>query len=240
MTPTPDTDRMAKRERARKLIRDLLAKTVANGCTEQEAAKAAEKASELMAQYDLTMADAQEVRDDVYGARKRSYKNNEHEVIRFCAGSIAQFCDCRCYSAKEYVCMFGQEHDTEIAHYLLDLVVNAANAEWKRFYKALGRATPKARRGFMLGFAQRLNARLTEIKAARKAAAPTGNALVVVKEKIISERYAAHTKELRFSRSRPIRSSGDVGAYIAGDMAGRRVNIAAGVGAGNNTTKLDR
>jgi hypothetical protein len=234
-----DADRMNKRERARKLIRDLMAKTTDNGCTEQEAAKAAAKASELMAQYDLTMADAQEVRDDVYGARKRSYRNNDHEIVKFCAGAIAKFCDCRSYSAKDYVCMFGQQHDTEIAHYLLDVVMNAANAEWKRFYKAQGRATPKARRGFMLGFAKRINARLTEIKKERSAGVPTGTSLVVVKEQVVAERYAAHTATMRFSRSRSIRSAGDAGAYIAGDMAGRRVNITTGINTGSSTAKLE-
>lgn len=237
---TFNADRANKRERARKLIRDLLAKTVGNGCTEAEAAKAAAKASELMAQYDLTMADAQEIRDDIYGARKRTYRNNEHEIIRFCAGSIAKFCDCRCYSAREYVVMFGQQHDSEIAHYLLDLVLNAANGEWKLFYKAEGRATPKARRGFMLGFARRINARLDEIKKERNAAVPTGTSLVVIKERIVAERFSAHTKDLRFSRSRSIRSAGETGAFIAGDMAGRRVNITTGINPGQPAAKINR
>lgn len=38
-------------------IRSLLEKTVENGCTEAEAMLAAEKAADLMAEYELTLTD---------------------------------------------------------------------------------------------------------------------------------------------------------------------------------------
>jgi hypothetical protein len=57
---------LSKRERAAKLIRWLLAKTVENGCTESEAMNAAAKANELMTQYALSIEDTQEVKDEVY------------------------------------------------------------------------------------------------------------------------------------------------------------------------------
>lgn len=52
-------------------LRALLAKTVSNGCTEAEALAAAEKASAIMEEYDLSYTDVEQVRDERYGARRR-------------------------------------------------------------------------------------------------------------------------------------------------------------------------
>ena len=239
-----DDAQLSKRERARKLIAGLLAKTVANGCTEDEAAKAAAKASELMQHYNVSAADAQEVRDDVYGANRKAYSSStarkvrHHEVIEFCTGVIATFCECRAFQTTTDIVFFGQKHDTQIAHYLLDMFRTAAETQWQLFRRrGFGDTSIYGRKGFMRGFVVRTLERFTELIEARKAGtASTGTALVVVKQQVVTERYAIYVRDaklnLRAKRAGTIGGSSE--NYAAGCNAAGRVNITTGVGGSSN------
>jgi hypothetical protein len=233
------TQPLSKRERVKNLLRALLSKTTENGCTEDEAVAAAAKASELMTQYDLTYADAEEVKAEVYGkmSKQHARTSRHHDMTNLLWGSIGNLTGTKCWFSGGHVVYFGRKEDCEVAHYLLDLCINSAELEWKRFRKnRLADTSIRGRKGFMRGMAHRLQERMREMREAReatmKAATSSANALVVLKNQIVAERYAAVKKALR------IRASGGTlvgvnqnsGNYAAGQAAGSRVNLTTGVG----------
>ncbi|WP_084570574.1 DUF2786 domain-containing protein [Methylosinus sp. PW1] len=95
------TDSEADAELARVLqrIQALRAKTVEQGCTEQEALASARKVAELLDRYGLTLGEI-EMRErpcegvGVDTGRKRRAPIDE------CAPTVAHFCDCKCGSRR--------------------------------------------------------------------------------------------------------------------------------------------
>jgi len=247
-----DSSKLSKRERARRLIRSLLSKTEARGCTADEAAKSAAKAAELMLQYDLSVEDAQEVRDDVYGALRKRYgagtgrKIRRHEATDLC-NAIAAVCEVRCYFDGHEIVFFGAKQDCEIAHYLLDVFISCSEADWQRVRRDREPGVDTSisgRKGFMRGFVHRIRERLGELKTergkARQAqATSTGRELLVLKQQIVEERYRKLSKELGLVNSRRSRSGATVGAnYNAGRASADRTNITTGVGGPVNGARI--
>lgn len=62
------------RERIAAIIRALLEKTVANGCTEDEAIAAAAKAAEMLAKHNLTV-DEVELRANPFARERQSFED---------------------------------------------------------------------------------------------------------------------------------------------------------------------
>lgn len=236
-----DTTLQSKRDRARSLIGALLAKTVANGCTENEAAKAAAKAAELMAAYNVSYTDAQQVREDVYGARTRQYGRTArlHELTDLWS-YVAELTDTECYFSGGSIIFFGQKHDTEIAHYLLEMFVNVGETAWQAFRKAgNGETSIQGRKAFFRGMKGRLVERIQELVKQRRRAeeaatrrTSTGTSLVVVKQAVVAERYKQHATAIGglHCTGCSSRSMGQgAGNYGAGRKAGDSVTITTGV-----------
>jgi len=101
-------------------IQALRAKTIDNGCTEDEALSAAAKVAELLDRYDLSLTDV-ELR--AAPCERRVYGTHRKKRIPLddCIGAIAHFCDCRVWREKNaagessYV-FFGLGADIEVAH----------------------------------------------------------------------------------------------------------------------------
>ncbi len=232
-------------------LRALLAKTVENGATEHEALAAAEKASELMEEYDLSYTDVEQVRDERYGARRRPFaggtsRRRTHHEASMVHGAIQRFCDCKCWYSGVELVFFGSETDTETAHHLADMIRVAMDREWASYLNSPQREQGvhgrSLRASFMIGMANRLNKRLDELKAARErnvnrsattagqTQAGTGRALVLVaKKEIVEERFAKLGLKLGTKASG--RTGGQsAGAYRAGQAAGDRVGLNPGLG----------
>jgi Protein of unknown function (DUF2786) len=233
LTPTTKT----KRDRARGLIEALLRKTTANGCTEDEATKAAAKASELMLAYDLTYDDVQELRDEEYSALRRKYgrgavymrgrgvvsRTTWHEAVDT-ASAISEFTDTKIWRSGIEIVYFGRKQDCEIAHYLLDMFVATAEAEWQAFRRrGTGNTSISGRKDFMRGMIHRLNSRLREMAQSRAqqmrqaeaereekkrhspnvaigyspvhAPISARQSLVVIKKEIVKERFEEYSKD---------------------------------------------
>lgn len=239
MTDSNHSDNRAKREKIISKVQALLAKTVAAGCSEQEAMSAAAMADDLMRQYDLSYTDIEaEVEADVYGARKRAMPNtarrrSPHEV-NYCVIEVAKYWDCRAWQGKDgLLVFFGERNDTENAHQMIALLQSAMDAELGRYNKSPAR--PKTvhgktiRTSFMMGMVRRLNERLRELKAARSQAnAPrTGTALVVVKTQVVNNKFTVYARDnnikIRVTTSR--RRTGSDAAYGAGQFAAGRVDL---------------
>ncbi len=118
-------------------IQALRAKTIDNGCTEEEALSAAAKVAELLDRYDLSLTDV-ELR--AAPCERRVYETHRKKRIPLddCIGAIAHFCDCRVWREKNaagessYV-FFGLRPDIEVAHYLTELIDSAVRAGLGRF-----------------------------------------------------------------------------------------------------------
>ena len=168
---------LAALDKLRTRIQALRAKTIDNGCTEDEALSAAAKVAELLDRYDLSMTDV-EIRDAP--CERREYETHRKKRIPLddCIGAVANFCDCRVWREKNsagearYV-FFGLRSDIEVAHYLTELIDAAVRSELGRY-----KTTPEYRRfrhqdrhmanaSFALGMVASIADKLTAMKAGR-------------------------------------------------------------------------
>lgn len=222
-------------------MKDIRAKIIAlrnmieeRGATEAEAMAALIKADKLMAEHGLTEADlevAEAKRDMSHGEFKYGIKT-QHPCAKWCSKTIGQFCGVVTWYdlGTQKSNGFGFNVDVEMYEFLLKLVHDSMNREWKDYLQnnplrpGLSRHTEYW--SFMLGMAQRINEKLKELMEAREVKTDsTGTDLVVKKYAVIE----AGMKEmlpglsLRNSRSRGIRADGS--AMAEGRKAGDRVNL---------------
>ena len=158
-------------------IQALRAKTIANGCTEDEALSAAAKVAELLDRHDLSLTDI-EMREAP--CERRAYETHRKKRIPLddCIGAIAHFCDCRVWREKNaagessYV-FFGLRSDIEVAHYLAELIDAAVRAELGRYKTSAdyGRFRHQERHlanaSFALGMVASIADKLMGMKAGR-------------------------------------------------------------------------
>jgi len=128
-------------ERVVQRIQGLRAKTVAQGCTEEEALAAAEKAAELLDRYGLSLGELEFRAQPCNGAGIETTRHR-FAPIDGCVPAIAGFFDCRVWAersegrALRYV-FFGQRGDVAAAQYLYDMVERAFDTETAAFAPAL-------------------------------------------------------------------------------------------------------
>ncbi|MGJ4952509.1 DUF7168 domain-containing protein [Bradyrhizobium sp. HKCCYLS20291] len=219
-------------------IQALRAKTIANGCTEDEALSAAAKVAELLDRHDLSLSDV-ELRASA--CERRVYETHRKKRIPLddCIGAIALFCDCRVWREKNaagdnvYV-FFGLSADVEVAHYLAELIDNAVRAELGRFktsadYRRFRHQDRHlANASFAFGMVASIGERLVAMKADRdQVKATTGRGLVVLKTSVVDAEFDKLDLKLRTQRSASRMVS--MTAYEAGGAAGATVAISPGV-----------
>lgn len=219
-------------------IQALRAKTIDNGCTEDEALSAAAKVAELLDRYDLSLTDL-ELR--AASCERRIYETHRKKRIPIddCIGAIAHFCDCRVWREKNaagessYV-FFGLRPDIEVAHYLTELIDAAVRAELGRFKTSAdyGRLRHQERHlanaSFALGMVTSIAKKLTAMKASRdQVNHSTGRGLVVFKTSVVDAEFDKLDMKLRTLRggSRMV----SVMAYEAGGAAGVTLAINPGI-----------
>ena len=229
-----DLDRLVQR------IQALRAKTVDQGCTEQEALAAAEKVAELLDRHGLSLSELELRRQACEGigidtGRRRT------GPIDDCVPAIAEFFDCRVWGEKlasgalRYI-FFGLPGDVEAAHYLYELIDRAFETETARFRagEIYAETHSRDRRGatnsFQMGLARGIRAKLHELRQAREAAlrSASGRDLVPVKASIVEEEMAKLGLTLR-ARSRAAKRYVVTDAYEAGHEAGKRFEYRPGL-----------
>ncbi|MFM7085311.1 MAG: DUF2786 domain-containing protein [Hyphomicrobium sp.] len=231
----------SKRERVINIVLELRKRTTENGCTEAEALLAATKISKLMEEYQLSISDIHEIRDDTYIALKRQYgggspqRRSWHETNRTWS-AISVFTETKYWRDRDNLVFFGSQTDCEIAFFLCDLIKSASELEWKNY--KLTKITPTNRRGrtsFMAGFSLRISERLLVLKTKREEGLKQkeqSRALVVIKDKVLTEKFSDYRRQTGLSlRSLSISRSThfDRETFGAGKTAGERVNITTGI-----------
>jgi hypothetical protein len=235
----PAADKIANLDKLKSRIEALRAKTIANGCTEDEAMSAAAKVAELLDRYDLSLSDV-EIRDEQ--CQKIAFETWRKKRIPLdgCVGAIADFCDCRVWREKNelgtlrYV-FFGLRSDVAVAHYLTDLIDLAVrteqgnyknSAEYRRFRH---NQRHLANASFAMGMIASIACKLTAMKVGRDAVnRSTGRDLVVVKTAVVEAEMAKLDLNLRSVRSTGRMVAMD--AYDAGSAAGAALAINPGIG----------
>ena len=226
-------------------IQALRAKTIANGCTEDEALSAAAKVAELLDRHDLSLSDV-ELRASPCERRVFETHRKKRIPLDDCIGAIAHFCDCRVWREKNgageniYV-FFGLAADVEVAHYLAELIDGAVRAELGRFKTSVhyGRFRHQERHlanaSFALGMVASIAQRLVAIKAERdQVNESTGRGLVVLKTSVVDAELDKLDLRLRAARSTSRVVS--VTAYEAGGAAGASLAINPGLGGARSGT----
>lgn len=232
-TASTDLDKLVQR------IQALRAKTVEQGCTEQEALAAAEKVAELLDRYGLSLSEL-DLRQQACEGIGVETGRKRRGPIDDCMGTIAAFFDCRVWAETNpdetlrYV-FFGMPADVQASVYLHDLIAMAFTSETATFQAGpIYRRTPSGARrtattSFQAGLAQGIIHKLTALQRDRDSAAPGGGgrALVPVKESIIDTEMERLGLNLR--RRGATRRYVQRDAYGAGQEAGERFEYRPGI-----------
>ena len=209
-------------------IKALLAKTVENGCTEDEMAAAMAKAAEMMAAHDVNETDLSFSDDPV--RRETMPRETIREQLFHAVGA---FCECQAWIDPGNIVFFGCDSDVILAHWLVDML---ADFTQRNALAHLVESRPRdlagkrqAHRSFVGGCTMRLNARLYEMASQRRlTTGGTGSCLVPAKRALIAAEMAREGITLRDASARLRRVQAD--AYAAGKAAGDRANFSTPVG----------
>ena len=150
-------------------IKAILAKTMANGCTEAEAMAALAKARELMATYEI---DEKEL--DAFSKEKTTTFATEnrdpYEIKRNLCVNVGKFTRCKAYRDRAEVINFaGKESDIVFAAWLLDTLQMFVMRELRAYQKKLitekgiSHSNNLTSASFVAGCAHRINERLKEL-----------------------------------------------------------------------------
>lgn len=213
-------------------IRALLAKTVENGCTEEEAVSAAAMASRLLDKYDLDETDLRRAEPSDYGRRTTPADDDVGARLWKPASAVEKLTGTRYWrhSDGREIAFFGRSSDVEIAVYLLSICERAMRDGSARFDLGNVLYRPgirKAKRGaFLDGMADSLRRKLEAIHAARQASA-AGRDLVVVKDVLVDEEMRRRGIALRRAKTRSSRDFDP--SYGRGEAAADAVAFNDGV-----------
>lgn len=225
-------------------IQALRAKTVDHGCTEQEALASANKVAELLDRYGLSLSEI-ELRRQVCEGIGIDTERRRRGAFDSCVPGIAGFCDCKVWTETtatgsiRYI-FFGLPADVEAAHFLYDLIDVTFTTETTQFKTGAiyGRLDPDERRkavnSFQIGLSHGIVTKLKTMKAERDAANKTssGRDLVPLKTSVIDDELTKLGLSFQAKR-RARRKHVLVDAYEAGQVAGRRFEVRAGVETAN-------
>lgn len=219
-------------------IQALRAKTVEQGCTEEEALAAARKVAELLDRYGLSLSEV-EMRDQACEGFGVDTGRQRRAPIDECAPAIGRFCDCKVWmetaanGAIRYV-FFGLPADVEAAHCLYDLIVVAFATETARFKNkkvAIGSGGGRvSAHSFQIGLAHGICEKLRSMKAERDAAnrVATARDLVPLKAAVVEDELEKLGLSFRVKAQRRKRMVAPED-YHAGREAGRKFEPRAGI-----------
>ena len=220
-------------------IQALRAKTVAQGCTEQEAMAAAEKVAELLDRYGLSLSELELQAQPCEGIGIQTNRRRMAPIDE-CIPAIAAFFDCRVWAERaqgaplRYI-FFGLRGDVTAAQYLYEMVERAFDTETAMFrrsdlYEEMKGDRRSATNSFQIGLSRGISAKLHSMRAARDETirSASGRDLVPVKSAMIEDEMA----KLGLNLSRRSHAPGKRvirDAYTAGQEADERFEFIPGI-----------
>ena len=222
-----------------KRIQALRAKTVAQGCTEQEALAAAEKAAELLDRHGLSLGELEFRAQPCEGIGIQTTRRRM-APIDTCVPGIAAFFDCRTWMEQakgeelRYV-FFGLRGDVAAAQYLYEMVERAFDTETDAFragalYASMAGERRTATNSFQIGLARGICGKLHALRETRSATqrSESGRDLVPMKAAVVEDELAKLGINFRAKEiGKGQRVLAD--AFTAGQAAGARFEVTPGV-----------
>jgi len=221
-----------------------MAKTVENGCTEEEALAALAKARALMDVYEVSDDELALTKEETAILRREPpHSKDPHRIKAYLVEAVAEFCDCRAWRDVDRNLVFcGLRSDVQFATWLLDTLTAFVETELVDHLMstlAEGRHRREVINGFVMGCTDRIRDRLNKLRRQSERAV-VGNAkeLVVAKDAAI----AAKLDELGICLRRGSMSSRayDDSSYRDGTEAGGRANFGRPMSGRNATLRLTK
>ncbi|MGC9271693.1 DUF2786 domain-containing protein [Acidiphilium sp.] len=229
----PALDRLVQR------IQGLRAKTVEQGCTEQEAMAAAEKVAELLDRYGLSLSELEFQAQPCEGIGIQTDRRRMGPIDE-CIPGIAAFFECRVWAERPHnarfrYIFFGLRADVIAAQYLYELVERAFATETDRFrqsdlYREMAGDRRSATHSFQYGLSRGITAKLHSLRVTRDEMnrSASGRDLVPIKAVVVEDELAKLGLNLTAkSANRGKRVLRD--AYAAGQEAGERFEIVSAI-----------
>lgn len=228
---------MAELDKVLSRIQGLRGKTVAQGCTEAEALRAAEKVAELLDRYGLSLSEV-EMREQHCLAEKVDTARRQHAALDGCAPAIAAFCDCRSWyetlaDGRIRHVFFGLPADVTGARYLYEKIEEAFETETAAFrrgalYQGYDSGTRRsATNSFQLGMKHGICGKLYALREHRskEMLQTSGRDLVPLKTSVIEDELSALGINLHTVRTGSGRKRVLVGAFAAGEISGSNIAL---------------
>lgn len=221
-------------------IRALLAKTVENGCSKEEALSAARVAADLLARHEMDLGEA-ELHATPYGEREVVEPDAVGDRLWRVAFAIAKLTSCTWWQTGPgvtpvRVTFLGLEHEVEIAGYLMAICARAMRDALAAVDRDVAILKPEFRRrrrnAFLDGMSETLRDRILEMVPPR----PAGTGLVVLRSEMLKEEMKRRGIDITNLRTSPGRDF-DPG-YDGGREAGERVALDPGLRGPSRETPL--
>ena len=244
-------------------IKALLAKTVENGCSEDEALAAASKAAQLMQEYQISMTEAEIVAEGFEQHRINAEGAALNFIKERICNAVSEYTSTRVWRSasqtaanKKDLVFFGLASDTLFAEWLLHSLTGfvmtaakefeAARVEdlvstsgyTKREAKAAFKSLLKEERAsFVLGMCHRIAERLRATKVQTMAKAASETALVVINKGALVDAELAKLA-MRFKSGRSTRNKISRNAYDTGHQAGEGAQFSRPVNGGAGVLRI--
>lgn len=222
-----------KRDSIIKKIQLLKEKTVSNGCSEAEALSAAEKISQLLNEYDLSMSDV-EIKSQVFEQNDLILDGSVRKPIHDIVANIGTFTDTKVWYAKKdkkfVYSFFGAKNDVMFAYYLFNILSNSMDFEYKKFqktveYKTIGGRV--ARSPFYKGMVIRLSQRLKDMKNNIRTETKEKGLVLYDKMGLVQQKF--NELNIRLKSNYRKTTITNTNAFYAGKKAADNININKGV-----------
>lgn len=205
-----------KVEKAIEIVKKLLVTAKDKGASENEAMMAALKAQELMAKYDIQMADVEDESGSEEIIDSSVHVGSGNKWKYQLAGVIAtNFC-CKVYvHGSEYVVFYGYKKHAEVAKEVFTFLYNTGNKLADRYYAELynkGESTKGVKNTFLVGY----------LDGIRSVLEKQCTALMLVVPKEVKESFDQKMAGCK-TRTSTINGSRSAEAYQRGKTEGKNV-----------------
>lgn len=217
-------------------IEALLAKTVENGSTEDEAFSAMQMAKRLMLENGITEEDLRSKVSEDYVTVFVNYRNKI--IVDYCAVTVAKLAEVEVFRSGDTIAFFGFEDDVKFATMAFGIIEHYCTKGWKEFLKTHEARGYKVHKNFVKYYAIRIRARIQEFIDANKIEFSSNSTdLVVLKGQIIKEELASRIqlqKGRKARASKKPKTNDEFVAATAGYQAANNAVIAL------NSNDIDR
>src|ERR1700730_2362155 len=220
-----------KREDLIEKIKALLSKTTEQGCTEEEALSALDKARALMDAHEVTEDELRLTKEEKAIFRSEPADSLDPHNVKFhLMGAVAEFHSCQAWRTRtregKAITFCGLPSDVHLATWLLDALATFVLGELTRhLVKILPPKSEKRKaiNGFVEGICGRISERAYALRKQSDAAATSnGRELMVIKSTAVADRMKADGIRIRNTYST---RQCDEASYEAGRAAGDRASF---------------